>query len=83
MGSSFSFEGFIMMANPKPYDQKKMFAYKNGQLIQNYNTGKTGVVVDVQYPEGPGQWCWVSVAWSDGRVSPVQPTRKYRLLEGN
>ena len=44
------------MAGPKPYNQRKRFAYKNGQLVQNTNTGKTGVVVDVQYPEGPGQW---------------------------
>jgi len=83
MGSSFLFEGFIIMAAPKPYDQKKRFAYKNGQLVQNANTKKTGIVVDVQYPEGPGQWCWVSIMWDDGRIGPLQPTSKYRLLEDN
>ena len=70
------------MAAPKPYDQKKRFAHKKGQLIQNYNTEKVGVVVDVQYPEGTGNWCWVAVMWEDGRVSPIQPTRKHRLIEG-
>ena len=71
------------MAAPKPYDQKKMFAYKNGQLIQNYNTEKVGVVVDVQYPYGKpdSEWCWVSIMWEDGRVGPIQPTRKYRLIK--
>ena len=71
------------MVAPKPYDQKKRFAYKNGQIVQNTNTEKTGLVVDVQYPHGNndgGEWCWVSIMWSDGRVSPIQPTRKYRLV---
>lgn len=72
------------MAAPKPYDQKKRFAHKKGQLIQNHNTEKVGVVVDVQYPNGhpDSEWCWVSIMWEDGRVSPIQPTRKYRLIEG-
>ena len=71
------------MAAPKPYDQRKRFAYKNGQLVQNYNTEKTGIVVDVQYPEGAGIWCWVAVMWDSGKIGPHQPTRKYRLLDKN
>lgn len=69
------------MAAPKPYDQTKRFAYKNGQIVQNTNTDKAGIVVDVQYPEGHGgKWCWVQVMWEDGRVGSHQPTRKYRLV---
>ena len=71
------------MAGPKPYDQKKMFAHKKGQLIQSANTKKNGIVVDVQYPEGSSQLCWVSIMWDDGRIGPLQPTSKYRLLEDN
>ena len=41
------------MAAPKPYDQKKRFAHKKGHIVQNHNTEKLGIVVDVQYPEVP------------------------------
>ena len=72
------------MAAPKPYDQKKRFAHKRGHIVQNHNTEKVGIVVDVQYPHGrPGsEWCWVSILWEDGRVGPIQPTRKYKLIGG-
>lgn len=54
-------------------------AHKKGQLVEFGE--RKGVVIDVQYPQGTGDWCWVAVMWDNGKVCPHQPTRTFRLIE--